>query len=91
METILCALISAVAAIVVCVINSNVQHQRMMAEMDKHDALQTQRIEQLERKMDKHNNLIERTYELEKRTAVQDKELKVAGHRISDLEDHLPR
>lgn len=28
------------------------------------------RIEQLEKKVDKHNNIIERTYELEKKVAV---------------------
>ena len=38
--------------------------------MDKRDALQAQRIEQLEKKMDKHNNLIERTYKLEQDIAI---------------------
>ena len=85
METVICALISAVAAIIVCVINSNVQQQRMLSEMDKHDALQTQRIEQLEKKMDQHNRLIERTYDLEKRMAVQEKELGTVCRRLSDL------
>ena len=86
METIICSLISAIAAIVVCIINSNVQQQKMLSEMDKRDALQTQRIEQLEKKMDKHNNLIERTYRLEEAVKVTDEKLKVANHRIADLE-----
>ena len=34
------------------------------------------RIEQLEHKVDKHNNLIERTYNLEKEVAVIEEELK---------------
>ena len=34
------------------------------------------RIEQLERKVDKHNNVIERTYQLEKDMAVVQEELK---------------
>ena len=72
------------AAIIVCVINSNVQQQKMLSEMDKHDALQSQRISQLERKMDQHNQLIERTYELEKRAAVQEKELKALSRRITE-------
>lgn len=37
------------------------------------------RIEQLEKKVDKHNNLIERT-------AVIENIIKVQGHRIDDLE-----
>lgn len=44
------------------------------------------RIEQLEKKVEKHNNVIERVYILEKHEAVMDEELKVANHRIQDLE-----
>lgn len=46
------------------------------------------RIEQLEKKVDKHNNLIERTYKLEQHNAVIDEEIKVANHRINDLEKY---
>lgn len=45
------------------------------------------RIEQLEKKVEKHNNLITRTYKLEQEFAVMDEKLKVANHRIDDLED----
>lgn len=41
--------------------------------------LTTYRIEQLEKKVDKHNTVIERTFVLEE-------QMKVANHRISDLE-----
>ncbi len=44
------------------------------------------RLEQLEKKVQAHNNLVERTYELEKRTEVQEEEIRVANHRIADLE-----
>lgn len=44
------------------------------------------RIEQLEKKVDKHNNLIERTYHLEEAQAVMAEQIKVANHRIEDLE-----
>ncbi len=37
------------------------------------------RLEQLEKKVDKHNSVIERTYILEEK-------MKVANHRIEDLE-----
>lgn len=49
--------------------------------------LMNYRIEQLEKKVDKHNNLIERTYKLEERQSVTDHEIKVANHRIEDLEN----
>ena len=45
------------------------------------------RIEQLEKKVEKHNGVIERVYELEKHEAVIDEEIKVANHRIHDLEE----
>lgn len=44
------------------------------------------RIEQLEKKVDKHNQVIDRVYRLEQRDAVFDEEIKVANHRINDLE-----
>ena len=48
--------------------------------------LTTYRIEQLEKKVDKHNTIIERTYRLEARCDLQDEQLKVANHRLADLE-----
>lgn len=46
------------------------------------------RIEQLEKKVEKHNNVIERVYKLEKADAVEEEELKVINHRIADLEKY---
>lgn len=45
------------------------------------------RIDQLEKKVDKHNNLIERTFKLEETQSVIQEQIKVANHRISDLEN----
>lgn len=86
MQTILAALISAAAAIIVGVLNSNAQHKKLLADLEKRDALQMYRIEQLEKKMDKHNSLVERVYNLERDTTLQDEKIKVANHRIDDLE-----
>lgn len=44
------------------------------------------RIEQLEKKVDKHNTVIERTFKLEQAQAVLTEQIKVANHRIEDLE-----
>ena len=46
------------------------------------------RIEQLEKKVEKHNNVIERVYKLEKRDAVEEEQIEVINHRIADLEKH---
>ena len=43
-------------------------------------------LEELEKKVDKHNSVIERTYSLEETQAVLEEKIKVANHRIDDLE-----
>jgi hypothetical protein len=49
--------------------------------------LMSYRIEQLEKKTDKHNHVIERVYELESYRSVAEEQIKVMNHRISDLEE----
>lgn len=52
----------------------------------KNATLIAYRLEQLEQKVNLHNRVIERVYKLEKRTEVQEEKIKVANHRIDDLE-----
>ena len=57
----------------------------------KSAALIAYRLEELEKKVQAHNSLIERTYRLEERTELQEEKIKVANHRIEDLEKfHKP-
>jgi hypothetical protein len=44
------------------------------------------RIDRLEEQVKKHNNVIERMYKLEERTAVVEEQVKMANNRIDDLE-----
>ncbi len=58
----------------------------------KGQALMEYKIDELTDKVDKHNNMIERVYALEKRAeraAVIEEKQSVANHRIDDLE-HRP-
>lgn len=43
-------------------------------------------LSELTKRVEKHNNVIERTYELEKQTEIQEEKIRVANHRIEDLE-----
>lgn len=52
----------------------------------KTSALVLYRLEQLEKKVDKHNGVIERTYVLEKKEELLAEKISVANHRIADLE-----
>lgn len=87
--TILAGLISAAAAIIVCLVNNHYQRKDAEKKHNENIALISYRLEQLEHKVDVHNNLIERTYELERKTDVMTEQIKVANHRIDDLE-HIP-
>lgn len=75
METIIAALVSAGAAIAVCIIN----HNRTVSLMEY-------KLDQLTEQVRKHNNLVERMYKVEEQTNIQEEKLKVANHRIDDLE-----
>ncbi len=46
------------------------------------------RIEQLEKKVEQHNKVIERVYKLEQADEVEAEKLKVINHRINDLEQY---
>lgn len=46
------------------------------------------RIEQLEKKVEKHNHVIERVYELEKQEAVMDEEIRNMSHQIKGFTKH---
>lgn len=53
----------------------------------KSTALIAYRLEELEKKVAKHNCVIERTYKLEQDFAIIDEKVKVANNRIKDLEE----
>ena len=64
------AIITGIVAIVVCVINNWVQFNRTKQETDKTVALIQVKLDELSERVDKHNQLIERTYHLESDTAL---------------------
>lgn len=73
------ALISAGAAIIVCVISNYFQNKKTTALMEY-------KIDQLTKKVELHNNAITRLYEVERRLGIDEEKIKVANHRIEDLE-----
>jgi hypothetical protein len=67
-------------------INNHFQNVKTAKAHNDNIVLISYRLEQLEQKVDKHNNLIDRTYDLERRTTVLEEKQDVANHRIADLE-----
>lgn len=45
------------------------------------------KLDELSKRVDKHNNVVERTYRLEEQQAVANEKIRTANHRIEDLEN----
>lgn len=78
-EGVIAAIISAAGAVVVSIVNSYYQSNATRKLIEY-------KINELTKRVDKHNNVVERTYKLEELTALQEEKIKVANHRIEDLE-----
>jgi hypothetical protein len=76
METIVAAAISAAATLVVCLVNNRSQHAKTTALLEY-------KFSELTKRVDKHNNVIERTFRLEGR-------MTEAEHDIRDLKGKQP-
>lgn len=76
------------AFIGVCITNSK-SNQKMQSNMETHQAVFDERLKDLTRQVEKHNSVIERTYEVETQINVLKEKQRVANHRIDDLENKL--
>lgn len=73
METIISSLISAGVALLICVIQNN-----------KAQTLIQYRLDELTKRMDKHNQIIERVYHLEQDSAIHAEQL---GNLAKDIDE----
>lgn len=77
METVLAAALSGAVTLAVCLITNHAQAEKTRALIDY-------RVSELEKKQDKHNSLMERTYKLEG-------QMRECQHEIVDLKKfHQP-
>lgn len=79
-DSITTALITGAITLIVCLINNRAQMNKVVAALDKNNALFAYRVEQLEKKMDKHNNVVERMFKVES-------DLKTAFIKIDELKE----
>ena len=86
MESIIPAIISGAAALTVCMINNASQQKRAEAQHNTTIALIEYKLDQLEHKVELHNNAVSRLYKAEQAIEVHKEQIKVANHRIEDLE-----
>lgn len=80
-------MIEIVVALITCggtilgVWMQNRKHNRDISELIEY------RVSKLEEKQDKHNNMIERVYQLEGAVELLDNKIKSSNYRIKDLEE----
>ena len=82
------ALIAAGVTLLVCLINNYYQQKKVQMQHDETMNLMSYKLDQLTKKVELHNNAVERLYKLEQLTAVHEEKLKVSNHRLDDLEHH---
>ena len=73
-------------SIIVAIITGVLTLVGVLISNSRNDAVQSERIEQLRAEVKKHNQLIERTYNLEDRANRTDDELKRHNERLKALE-----
>lgn len=86
MSEIIVGLITAMAAVICQIIISLSGRSAAQRERAESNNIIVYRLEQLEKKMTLHNNVVERVYALEKDTDVIMVKIDGANHRIDDLE-----
>ena len=83
---IITSLIIASSSIICQLLINASNRKKLKADNENTKSLIVYRIDKLEQKQDKYDHLQERVFNLEKNSAVADEEIKVANHRIADLE-----
>ncbi len=77
--------IMSLAGVIVTVLVGNRKTEKSIKEQSD---LTIYRIDELEKKVEKHNRVVERVYFLEREDAVEKEAIKVINHRINDLEEY---
>lgn len=85
-SAIIVALITAAGSVICQVIISANSRKSMQQTQFDSQRLIEYKIDKLSERVDKHNSLIERTYKLEEDSKLLEEKIKVANHRIDDLE-----
>lgn len=80
------AIITGAVGIVVCMINNVFQQKKADEQHNATITLIEYKLEQLTKQVEKHNGVVERLYEVERKLDVDEEKLSVANHRIDDLE-----
>ena len=96
-ESIIVALITGVLALIGVIYSTRRSNHEVLSKIERSSELSDEKlrgeinvvkadIHTLSDRVEKHNQMMERTYALERRMDVQEEKTRVANHRIGDLE-----
>lgn len=97
-EAVIVALITGGLTLVGTILTVVFSHKSTLAALDKKSEISDEKIhgeinviktqiQTLSDRVEKHNNMIERTYELERKMSVAEERISDAHHRINELRD----
>lgn len=82
----------ALTSIIVAIIGLGVQFLVAgiyIGKLEGFKELVNHKFDEQDKKLTAHNNFITRVYELERKQGIDEEQIKVANHRISDLEKEI--
>lgn len=88
--SVIASIVTGVFTIVAIIITNVASNKEVQGKFDKQLAVFEERVKievsNLKKEVEKHNSIVERTYSVEARTDVLEEKVRVANHRIEDLE-----
>lgn len=78
MDTIISSIITGIVAITTCLITQGMANRKTIALIEF-------RLGELQKQVEKHNSVIERTYKLEEATAIQQQQINTLEKRIDGM------
>lgn len=92
-ETVIAALIAGTVTLTVCIVNNLFQQKRLTDKVSEQQrqtaAMLEYKLDNLTQQVNKHNNLVERMFRIEEKATLYEEKMKVANHRIDDIENHI--
>ena len=83
------SLITGLVSLLVCIITQSAAGRKTTVTMEQRLDLLEYKFDKLCSLVDKHNNIIEKTFELEKRTDIQEEKIKELDHKVEKIEVQL--
>ena len=91
MEAIIPALISGAVTLIVCMINNASQRKKTEAQHNTTITLIEYKLDELSKRVNKHNKVISRLYEVERKLGIDEEKIRSCKRRIDDLEHEKGR